>query len=214
MNVITLTAASPRSGKDTLAMQVIERSDKRVFTIAFGDALRVETAKLFHIPRAKFIEWSMKERVKDEKMSLFCPLRVNNKEYFDMLIAKGFGTNDPMSIRQHLQLFGNDFTKGVKGNTCRWVDEVEYRLVEAKSHGAELAIVTDCRFPEEADMLRSFFDSLFVKVTRSGDWPSHMKVETNGHVAETLIDKLPCDLVVENRFGDPDGMFDQIKPHL
>jgi hypothetical protein len=89
-------------------------------------------------------------------------------------------------IRELMQKLGTEVGRGLFGENF-WVGQAK-RLIDSLPDGVQV-VITDVRFPNELEMLRSYY-GLMVRVERPG-------VEAvNGHVSEQV---LPHDVVLTNR---------------
>lgn len=99
-------------------------------------------------------------------------------------------------VRAFLQRLGTDAGRRVLGDNV-WVDRT---LREIGRHQA--VVVTDCRFPNEADAIRAL-GGVIVRVVRPGVSP------VNGHTSETAMDAYVPDFTIQN-----DGTLDELHEEI
>ena len=61
----------------------------------------------------------------------------------------------------------------------------------------DYALIPDCRFPNEADMIKSVFDGLAIKVVRPG-YKNHLTDEQRHHASETSMDNYQFNYIINN----------------
>ena len=117
----------------------------------------------------------------------------------------------PMTVRDFLQRLGTDaLRQGLHPNT--WVNALmmEYKEVcfaGKDSEGADLFaypnwIVTDCRFPNEANAIKNA-GGIIIRVNRQG------YKAINAHPSEVALDKWSYDYVIDN-----DGSIEDLKKEV
>lgn len=164
-----------RSGKDTFARALIDHHDYT--RVAFADALRAVAAELNPIlhteqPTSHSETW----RLSDEL------------ERYGWETAK-----DLPEVRRLLQELGNGIRTHV--DSTAWFTPVYRQLT---SPGVGPVVVTDVRYPNEAELIRSLGGKL-VRITRKaagGD---------DAHISETALDHWHADYNVAND-GDLDSL--------
>lgn len=90
-------------------------------------------------------------------------------------------------IRRLLQRLGTEVGRNLFGQDF-WV---EHTMAAIDKAGLDKAVITDCRFANEAQAVAGR-DGLVVRVTRAGVGPA------NDHVSEIGLDDWPFDVVVTN----------------
>ena len=70
-----------------------------------------------------------------------------------------------------------------------------------------LVLITDLRFPNEADMLRRKFDSVVVKTVKTDG----AGTDAGAHESETALDDIEPDWILSAAHGDLPGLFDQLQ---
>lgn len=99
-------------------------------------------------------------------------------------------------VRSLLQRLGTDGVRKVIGEST-WIDVADKKVKAYLSQGVPV-IVTDLRFPNEAEWVRSSGGTV-IKIERSGEF-----VDTtggDGHESESFIEQLDADFTVYNN-GD------------
>lgn len=156
-----------RSGKDTAAAALIERGWMRV---AFADPLREMLLAIDPIFHHDQIVGSI--RVSD----------ILSKMDWD-------GAKQNQEIRRLLQRLGTEAGRNILGESV-WIDLASKKIDAAFSAGQSV-VITDVRFPNEADMIRQR-SGLVVRIERDGIAPP------NSHVSEQLQAKYVDQLLTNN----------------
>jgi hypothetical protein len=100
----------------------------------------------------------------------------------------------PMTVREVLQVLGTELSRDVWGKNI-WIKAMLRTIQREKVGGTDYFFITDCRFPNEADMVKSIGGTIW-KVT--GD-------RSNGkdwHESELVIDEIIPDEVITNNLDD------------
>lgn len=95
-------------------------------------------------------------------------------------------------VRRLLQIFGTEVARE------QWVDSFWIDLAFSKMEPGGRYVITDCRFPNEADAIRMHGGSLW-RITRPGVGP------VNGHASDNMMDDIPVDVTIDN-----DGTLDEL----
>lgn len=98
-------------------------------------------------------------------------------------------------VRRMLQVLGTDIARNMIGEDS-WVNAMERRIAAS---GADKIVITDVRFPNEADFVRSF-DGMVLRVFRPGVGPA------NDHVSEIGMDDYTCEFSIHN-----EGTLDELE---
>lgn len=168
--VIGLTGYA-QSGKDTAAGFLIEQGWTR---LSFADALRDSLYALNPIVPVGVSQYDLDGAVHTMRV----------QEIVDDIGYERAKVDYP-EIRQLLQRFGTDVGRALYGETF-WVDRVKNQI---KSGGKY--VISDVRFPNEADMVHSFGGKVW-RIKRTGT------AAVNSHISDTGIDSLPIDGVIPN----------------
>ncbi|MGL5965366.1 MAG: hypothetical protein ACRCZ2_13375 [Fusobacteriaceae bacterium] len=209
VQIISLSALRPQSGKDTLAKQIVQHfGEDRVATIAFGDYLRVCVSLLFGIEDSLEMYARLSDSRKDAVTPICLGTSIVHSDYREFLLSKGVNLNLYQTPRFHMQMFGNDYIKGHLGLENFWVDVVDRRIATLKRSKPNLKyiIVTDTRSPNEFDWLDEQ-DAVFYLIHRSG-FPKDLHDNAEGrHSVETHADGWFYDHVLWNPYGDKGLIF-------
>lgn len=161
------------SGKNTIGDMIIkEFSDKYAYKhrqIAFADPVKDIARIMF--PHAPERYWT------------------GASEYRNSFIDHAFKHNQPLTARQLLIDIGSNLGRGYDSNI--WINVLDYRLSTYSKD--EVLVLTDCRFINEHNFLKSKGFTL-IKVQR----PSCSKIE---HVSETELERIPnyqFDYIIDN----------------
>lgn len=170
-----------RSGKDTVADYLVEHHGFR--RIAFADALREMAEKLNPIIDVSMI-WC-----EHDALGNIIDYEYRVRRYNDILDQIGYheGKNIP-EFREFLQRLGTEAVRGVIGDST-WVDLAVRRMRADPGNW----VVTDARFPNEANAVRSA-DGVMIRINRTGFGPA------NDHPSETSLDDYEFEplLVLDN----------------
>jgi len=101
------------------------------------------------------------------------------------------------SLRLLLQAWGAEFRRKFCGADY-WIKAMNADLQSLKQAGAKTVIITDVRFPNEADFIKGRGGTV-VRVARNHD-------TTDQHSSETAMDKYPGDYTLNN-----DGTLDDLR---
>lgn len=156
--IIGLTGLAT-AGKDTVADFLL--SDPRIQKHAFADALRKEVASAFDVSMDHFTDPARKHTPIPE-----LALRNAPGEFLDYLLSAyrenfvlelklmASGALDlPRSPRQLMQWWGTEYRR--VQDTNYWLFQLGSTLSIARRKGGMVcAVVTDCRFPNEAEFVR------------------------------------------------------------
>ena len=174
------------SGKGTVGDILVREHGYHQF--AFADALKDAVATIFTWPRGLLEGDSNASRAFRERV--------------DPWWSHKFGYE--VTPRLILQKFG---TEACRNNIA---DNIWIAALEKRIHGYEDVVITDCRFPNEIDFIRSAGGCL-VRVKR-GDDPSPEKI-AEMHISETAWNKYDPDFVIHNE-GTKDDLKNNIKTIL
>ena len=167
-----------KSGKDTAASVLVhEIGSGNCTTMAFADPLK-QIAMIFGFTKEQCYDQSKKE-IEDEFWGI--------------------------TPRKFLQITGTECFRNNFRTDC-WTKLLEKRVLDIRKRMAEgemvpwLILVTDVRFPNEVDCIKSL-GGIVVKVTRP-------TIDTSGnmykHPSEVFIDELKADISIENTFDNVD----------
>lgn len=167
------------SGKGTVGDILVREHGYRQF--AFADALKDAVATIFTWPRGLLEGDSNASRTFREKVDPWWSHKLGY-EVTPRLILQRFGTE----ACRH----------GIADNI--WIAALEKRI-----HGYDDVVLTDVRFPNEIDFVRSV-GGVIVRVKRGED-PTPEELASK-HVSETAWNYVVPDIVIDN-----DGTLEQLK---
>ena len=171
------------SGKGTVGDILVREHGYRKF--AFADALKDAVAGIFLWPRG------LLEGDTNASRSF--------RERVDVWWSHKFGYE--VTPRLILQKFGTEACReGIADNI--WIAALEKRI-----HGYEDVVITDCRFPNEIDFIRSAGGKI-VRIKR-GDDPTPEEL-SKMHISETAWNHYDPDFVIHNE-GTKDDLKENIK---
>lgn len=226
MKVISLSAFCPQSGKDTLADFIDTLEDVKVARLAFGDALRKEVAGLFDNKNSPFndielmnmLQCSSKDIPHESFSIVNLPTHDRSghcvstyRKTYRAFLADRF-SYDPSeltasrSLRWHMQRYGNDFTKGHKGELNKWINIVAEKLNQWEAQGIDLVVITDTRAPEEFDHLTHNYDTITMSIRRIGFPKKEHEVKREPHPIEQFAENFHYDFELSNVYGDKNVM--------
>jgi len=190
------------AGKDTFLGLLADRPD--IVNVKFADALTDEVAFLFstRVTREDFQALRDNSHDKDVKMGVFRPRNVEDVAYREFLYAQGYSPDAPMSIRDHLVLYGTDYVRTWLGDESYWLDMGMNRIEEVIEKGL-IPVVTDVRFPNEAQAIKDLGGTL---VSITADWLANRTLNAITAKAEGLLKDVKFDAKLVNVWGDPASM--------
>lgn len=135
------------SGKDTVGSYLVEQHG--FVRVSFAEPLKSSVAALFDLPVKQIEKWK-----NDPHAVVALGLKVED----------GWILGDEMAFRAFLQRYGTEAHREQFGDDF-WVEQGKRAIRDAKSLGAAGIVVTDVRFDNEADAIRSMGGSI-VRVFR------------------------------------------------
>ena len=171
------------SGKGTVG-DILER-EHGYKKFAFADALKDAVAGIFLWPRGLLEGDTNASRAFRERVDVWWSHKLGY-EVTPRLILQKFGTE----ACRH----------GIADNI--WIAALEKRI-----HGYEDVVITDCRFPNEIDFIRSA-GGVLIRVKR-GDDPSPEEL-SKMHISETAWNDYDPDFVIHNE-GTKDDLKENVK---
>lgn len=166
-------AGYARSGKDTIGRYLVNRYDYT--RVAFADAVRDAV-------------YTLNPLIKTEELGHVRLQRLVEDEGWDAAKVR----HD--EIRRLLQVMGTEVGRMLFGENV-WID-----IAKRKMEGHELVVITDVRFQNEADAIRSWGGQVW-RVNRSGVGP------VNNHASDALA--FESDVQIEND-GTLDSLFSKV----
>lgn len=172
------------SGKDTLAKYMIDNLAAGGVIMKFASTLKAVASLLTGIPKEMFEDQEFKKTYMSSDWDMIHRSRVLGS---DSIITTATKT----TIRDFLQKLGTDAIRnGLHENA--WVNAlVANAKRELSENPNKWVIVTDVRFPNEAEAIRNMGGAV-VRIVRPGVSP------VNAHISETALDDYDFDLYVQN----------------
>mgnify|MGYP003343403177 FL=1 len=167
------------SGKGTVGDILVR--DHQYTKFAFADALKDATSQIFMWPRGLLEGDSNASRTFREKVDPWWSMKLGY-EVTPRLILQKMGTE----ACRH----------GIADNI--WIAALEKRI-----QGYDDVVISDCRFPNEIDFIRSA-GGVIIRVKRGED-PSHEEI-SKMHISETAWNSYDPDFVIHN-----EGTLDDLK---
>lgn len=199
--VIGLTGLAG-AGKDTVADALVERAG--FVKLAFADALREEIEEAYELERGDAL---LRDRTTKEAPTERLALRWCTDMHFVRAVyaaAAARGTpmtmeamDDPRSPRQILQWWGTEYRREMEPDY--WTAVLSTRIATSIGQGQWRLVVTDCRFANEAAMLRRAGGELW-QVFRPG-----LRPVEGGHVSQATGDALKPEHFIVNS-GSIEGL--------
>lgn len=199
VTILALCADAPGSGKDTLA-ELLAQYEPGIVIVKFADKLTDEVAEQFAmvIDRESFVECRNDPTLKDSRMGVFRPDNVQDLGYYSFLTVNlGYDPKRPMSIRDHLDIYGTKYQRERMGDMNRYVRAAIERTQELVAKGF-IPVITDARFPNEVEAVKALGGTV-IKV--AADWREGAR--------DGIQDQLrgvPVDATIQNIWADPSAM--------
>lgn len=172
MNNIILISGKKGYGKDTLGSFIIKNNTTPTVRVAFADVLKEQCftwlTEVLRLPisREIFTDPELKEK----------PIRIPFAE-------------KPLTPRYLLQIYGTDFIRN-KMDENYWV----YRTCDkiATYYKDKDVVITDCRFPNEIEWVKNFFD------VKSDRRYNVLSVRLNKSITTNIVDQHPSEIALDN----------------
>lgn len=176
------------SGKDSAADALVHLAG---FTkLAFADALRAEVCAAFGVP----LQYLTARETKEHPIQALALNRCMVMGFLAALREQGAGLDEdaPRSPRQIMQWWGTEFRRAK--DTSYWISRAMQRIKRLHKQGKSV-VVTDVRFPDEAEAVRSM-GGLIWQVWRPG-----VDVADGAHASETHGREFSPEYVIDNDEG-------------
>ncbi len=199
--IIALTGAAG-AGKDTVA--ALLRDYARFVPLAFADALRAEVADAWGLGAADMLS---DRATKEQPTAALALRRCTNCGFIGALAmaqhahVNSVWLDEPRTPRQVLQWWGTEFRRAESPGY--WTSQLLQRVRTLREQGASRLVVTDCRFTNELQVLRTAGAKLW-RVQRAGLAP----VEGQ-HTSATELRDTPADETLDN-----DGTVQQLRDRV
>lgn len=197
--LVGFAASGPGAGKDT-TFNYLKDAGLPVENIKFATKLEHEVYRQFQGVNPEDLNWIRNDsKAKDQPFHFLSISSVSNpsREYKAWLIRRNLdGVREPRSMRRHLIEYGTNFVRKHLGKDSYWLDEGMAAAQLTHTRGS-LPIITDVRFPNEAKAIK---DAGGLLVYLNSPWSTN----TNGGIADGLIDPKDCHLVIDTIQGKPE----------
>ncbi len=179
------------SGKDTVADLLVTHAG--FYKLAFADALRNEVCNAFGIEPLHLSHRDTKEH----PMTTLALSKCLDTAFADRMIVghqqsgNPINPNAPRSPRQIMQWWGTDYRRQQDPNywTQQLASRINYRARAGLDHRF---VITDCRFENEAQLVRDF-GGLIWQVNRPG-----LVAPVSAHVSEVTGEAFAPDAAIDN----------------
>lgn len=204
---VAFAASGPGSGKDTL-FDLIAKGNPMVTNIKFADDLTAQTSRLFpQVPKEDFLFIRNDPTAKDHPFAMFAIANLREGSgYQRFLLDQGHDMDAKRSCRWHLIEYGTNYVRKHLGKDDHWL-KAGLTDCDFAASGGFFPIITDCRFPNEAQAVKAN-GGLLVYV--HAPWVDPAK----GGIADGLIQAADCDLVIENQWNNPGRMLAVFNEHI
>ena len=183
-SIIGLTGRAG-AGKDTVA-EILENHQGYV-RVAFADALRFEVAQSFGINMSMMID-----RVKKEKISTDLQIAFSeDRAFIEHMRSLGLDVCTYRSPREILRLWGTEYRRQTCSETY-WLDRMSETIDGLMRLGARRIAITDVRFMNEADFVKTHQGKMWRVVRHSSD------VIQADHLSESEQNFIDADLAIDN----------------
>lgn len=180
------------AGKDTVADALVEQAG--FVKLAWADELRQEVLQAFERANLHLLT---ERATKEEPTQCLALGWCTNLEFVQAVNAAHYGgampleaLDEPRSPRQILQWWGTEYRRAQDDQY--WIALGCNRIRTLQGQGQQRIVVTDCRFPNEAQALRSMGGELW-QVFRPGLRPVEL-----GHASQASGDALQPERFIVN----------------
>lgn len=190
---IVIALSGPAScGKDTAADLLVTHCG---FTkMAFADPLKLEVSEAFGIEPL----YLSRRETKEHPMSSLALRRCTHDGFVARLILTHNALGQPLDLdvprspRQIMQWWGTEYRRHQAPDY--WSRSMSRRIAYLLNERlTNRIVITDCRFPNEADLVRHTFGGQLWQIKRSGIEPS-----PNNHASETTGETFAPNVVLRN----------------
>jgi hypothetical protein len=195
LKILALTGEAGH-GKDTAALLIadawVKQGRGHVVCRAFADALRTEVIAAYGIDYRLLSD----PETKETKTPLLALNRCNDQKF--VKAANGFElatvNEEPLTPRTVMQLWGTEYRR--TDDPDYWVNRMDELITATKTAypPVTLFIITDCRFPNEADFIRRMRGQIW-RISRPGykkpGW-------TSAHISERGQKAITSDCTFSN----------------
>jgi hypothetical protein len=133
---------------------------------------------------------SLKQNICMDLLGLTYDQCYGSDEQKNELVSCYKGDGKQMTAREVMQFVGTDFFRKMKENI--WVDTTVNKIEKEKP---ELAIIADCRFPNEVEAVRKV-GGIVIKLTRN---PYNSNHKSEVALDKNVYDQNNFDLIIDNQ---------------
>ena len=200
--LVGLVASAPGAGKDTFFKHLAAKGYP-VANIKFASKLEQEVYGEFPQMALEDLSWIRNDpKAKDQPYRFLSIEKTLDWTPYGEWVRRTFEDHKaPRSMRWHLIQYGTNYVRKAAGLDSYWLDAGMKAARLAHTY-SQTAVITDVRFPNEAEAIRKAGGIL---VFIDSPWNSN----GNGGIADGLIAKEDCHLVVSNIYGKPEAAAEQ-----
>lgn len=173
------------AGKDTVA-NILQDAYGHV-PVAFADALREEISEAFGVDHSLWVDRFTKE----QPTPALSIARCKDSRFIRRMIALAEDPYSPRSPRQIMRWWGTEFRRDCDSNTY-WHDRLHERIEGHLRTGARKIAVTDVRFLNEAEFIRTMGGSIW-RIRRDSADAVHAD-----HQSESEQERIEADRSINN----------------
>lgn len=172
-----------QAGKDTVGKYLVDNYG--FIRVPFAEGLKDATAVLFGITVEDVEHLKM-----DEHSSII--VKGTSKDQYPS--DRTLNTYAFLKMREVIQRMGTEVGRNIFGPDT-WINLVEWKI---EKYQYENVVITDCRFPNEAEWIRTYAPRIFdmqtavIEITRPGFGPKE------AHASEERLPTNMIDMVIEN----------------
>lgn len=204
INIIGLCGYK-RAGKDTAAAYLSAWGFKR---LAFADKLYQEVAQAFNVS----VELLGEHRTKETPLYALSLANCAQSDFVQLVLRLEGGAIDdnlhkPRSPRKIMQMWGTEFRRGLYRDDY-WTSVVGEEIAK---NPAQKYVITDVRFPNEAEMLKGLVgrQPRIIRILRKGQ-----SGVADMHPSERMMDGYEEDVRLENIEGRPEVLQSALQDYL
>jgi len=173
------------AGKDTVA-SILQDAYGHI-PVAFADALREEISEAFGVDIDALVNRYTKESVTSSLAISKC----KDNRFVLRMVALSEDPHSPRSPRQIMRWWGTEFRRDCDSNTY-WHDRLHERIEDHLRSGARKIAVTDVRFLNEAEFIRTMGGSIW-RIRRDSADAVHAD-----HQSESEQERIEADRSINN----------------
>lgn len=154
----------PAVGKDTMADLLVREFDFR--KVAFADPVYREIARAFEVPESLLRQRGGKEKAQPWLDLDFC----HDREFAALVTKNTVLDQNCLSPRMALRWWGTEYRRAA--NPSYWIEQLEAWVRECRH---DKIVVSDVRFENEAELVRSYSEPRVVHLSRAGVIADHLR---------------------------------------